>query len=726
MHPAAKRWLDAIAADPTSWDLERLLHMGGQPEWCDPRDIVAGLRSADRRTRVRTALVLRKLLVLPYTEGIRRAVVLEDPLPRLRSHLGLGLQEVDLPDILKQLATNPAYLPWSERTEDLSASSRLWLASALLERLEPTALPETHRGQPTLVHQPISLARVVFAARLGSEEYLLVMRRLDEAPPELRALILLGLYQAWSSSPQTAEPLARQLSTLLVDPDPNVADLSARFAALLMAEQPVDVLVARVRDLAVEAVAGDTSKLRCSTLVGWCLDIPDGPPQTRAGILVMAAARAGEARLIEPLLTLLPAAERANGPTAHACFVMQCLSDLVPLIDARAARRVHDTLRFVNSPDSWGHSLARLRRRLYAVIPDDFLADYESLLAQRAMEFSKDLVDLDDLMPAARVRRVWPHQRPELLRAAWNEGGAAPWQTIGLTAHWWRTRPERLLRCVREGELPRDLAASALAAEMGLEPSLAQLAAVLPRGDGEALPWPRIFVSWLERLRLGTARAEVPWLAELAKSASWPVAHAAALRARRLGEAGDGIVAHVIEVGARDAQTAAVAARLAIECGVAPSDPARLAARLRMQDPELAIAIEARFAGRDILSLAAAQRLRIAAASRAELVLEQWREVLSTAAPFAIAELLGTSTSNCSPTNAVPILDLVGALPEWGSDLERAILHRTLDADPSVRLAAYRALHSRDRNLWACAWLAYEAEFDADPNVRAFAATLPR
>ena len=74
-----------------------------------------------------------------------------------------------------------------------------------------------------------------------------------------------------------------------------------------------------------------------------------------------------------------------------------------------------------------------------------------------------------------------------------------------------------------------------------------------------------------------------------------------------------------------------------------------------------------------------------------------------------------------SPTTCAAALHIAAGMPIWSQKLEKAIVAETLDDDARVRAAAYRALASRDPEIWPVAWLAHEAVLDPDPLVRAAA-----
>ena len=74
--------------------------------------------------------------------------------------------------------------------------------------------------------------------------------------------------------------------------------------------------------------------------------------------------------------------------------------------------------------------------------------------------------------------------------------------------------------------------------------------------------------------------------------------------------------------------------------------------------------------------------------------------------------------SDFSPITMANGLEVAAAIPVWSAELEAQVTGATLHVDPRVRRAAYRALKSRDRSLFPCAWLVCEAASDPDPAVR--------
>jgi hypothetical protein len=73
----------------------------------------------------------------------------------------------------------------------------------------------------------------------------------------------------------------------------------------------------------------------------------------------------------------------------------------------------------------------------------------------------------------------------------------------------------------------------------------------------------------------------------------------------------------------------------------------------------------------------------------------------------------------CSAKTRSSALELCAQLPVWPEALEGWVVAATDNPDPGTRIAAYRALGSRDPELWRCALLVHEAQFDPDPDVRA-------
>ena len=72
-------------------------------------------------------------------------------------------------------------------------------------------------------------------------------------------------------------------------------------------------------------------------------------------------------------------------------------------------------------------------------------------------------------------------------------------------------------------------------------------------------------------------------------------------------------------------------------------------------------------------------------------------------------------------TTCAAALAVAAVIPVWSVAVEKAVLARTLDERPAVRREAYKALASRDPELWQCAWLVHEAALDPDATVRAVA-----
>ncbi|MFT4513043.1 MAG: hypothetical protein ACI89X_004306 [Planctomycetota bacterium] len=82
-----------------------------------------------------------------------------------------------------------------------------------------------------------------------------------------------------------------------------------------------------------------------------------------------------------------------------------------------------------------------------------------------------------------------------------------------------------------------------------------------------------------------------------------------------------------------------------------------------------------------------------------------------------LAHLVGMRTQPPEVT-VTATLTLLAKQPAWSRQATHAIVQATASPRASVRRAAYAALGTRDRELWACAWLAYEAALDPDPSVQ--------
>ncbi len=736
---------EAIASGQWNHEVHLLLNVAR--EQLSAFAIVDGLSSPDAGTHARTLLALRRLRKLPLPEGLA-GVLANDCVGPLRDLVGVmspehgGLLDSEV-DAVIAAVRNKAPLPWDRlgNVHQVSQANRMRLVQALLDDLEVVQLaPELLRRGPSLslVQRanlvPRAVIQVAVAAAMGREPFAFVLDRLATPEPRQRGALLAGLYHAWWTGFGLDAECAKVLTPLLGDRDEGLALGAATFAGSLLEHGRYPELVRLLGDRALAALAEGT-ELHFAVGEEPCMSVVTpslGGPATPQATWVFLAAKAGDERLVEPLLARMPEPQDSSVWDGAMWFTCACLSKLVPTMDGATALRVHDKVLPLTKLQGRGARGAGLPQhvlwvRLFAAVPDQAVDSYAT--AAEALRASwTELADLEDRMPPARVRLILPERDPEALTAAWHQGGEPRQKAIGVLIGWWADSPGQVLRLCPKAALPIELAASALPSNVPLD--LTQVAMLLPDADSARTAWSDAFANRVVQAE-ATREQELELLPKFAASRATLVARSAAQRAHRLGAAGISIVTSVLDRWAgEDASMFAAAASLAIELGVPPSDVQGLARRLE-QEPAtrvLAECLRVRFAGLSILDVPAAERARVASACGVDFDVATWREGLGEAAPGVLFAVLGGPNlgREGSPANALATLTLAAELPRWSEPTERAILHRTLDADPRVRLAAYRALHSRDRQVWAGAWLAYEAEFDLDADVRAFAATLPR
>ncbi|MCB9886964.1 MAG: hypothetical protein H6838_15840 [Planctomycetes bacterium] len=736
---------DALAA--VDWNLELHLLLNIAREQLSAFAIVDGLLAADPRARARAMLALRRLRSLPLPDGVAAALSTE-PIEPLRALVGVmspehaGLQDGEVDAVLAAIRAGGP-LPWLRLLDvrRVSPERRRQLAEALLTDLGEVHLyPSMLQRDRALAFElfpnlglPRPVAQVAAAASIGREQFDLVLQRLAAAAPKERGALLAGLYKAYGPGLDRDDACAKVLVPLLDERDADLAVFAGVFAGLLLEHSRFPQLAQRLGDRALAALAGDEPLGFEMHDPGFIMAPPSmGAPANPASWWVWLAAKAQDERLLEPLIARLPDADGITAWDGRMWFTCRCLSMLVPKMDGAAARRAHDKvvpLTRLQQRGIRGESLPPqvLWARLLAAVPDEVVESYATA-TELLQSLRHDLGDLEERMAAARARLVWPERDPLALTGAWSEGGEPRNKAVAAVYGWWMDRPGHVLRLVAEGALPKALAASALPDTVPLD--LAQLAGLLSEDDALIGDKADAFARRVARAAASRVQ-ELELLPHFAASRAVSVARAAALRAHRLGDPGVPIVASVIDRwAAGDVQLIAWAASLALDLGVPPGDVQALAARIQREAEftNQATSLLVRFGGLAILDVPDADRRNAALGSRADFDAATWRSVLGAAMPWALRGVLGGPNlgPEGSTANALAALELVAELPRWDNFTEGAVIHRTLDPDPRVRLAAYRALHSRDRNLWACAWLAYEAEFDADPDVRAYAAKLPR
>jgi hypothetical protein len=312
---------------------------------------------------------------------------------------------------------------------------------------------------------------------------------------------------------------------------------------------------------------------------------------------------------------------------------------------------------------------------------------------------------------------------PDLLVAAWWAGGEWRDAAASVVAAASRTDLDRVLKLLDDGKLPREIAAAGCG---DARLSLGTLARLLPAGGADFAAWAPALVRGITQAPPTSPEADLRALAVLAGSPVNDVAYAAAGRAVLLGEPARELSRALLARQALDAdlRTATAALRLAVEHGIELPALPDLLARLRPATEwdvrVVADAAELRFGALD--PGACKYPGESIAMAGIDVDKDALRKVLGAHAAWRLSCLLPA----CSPATCVNGLRLAGELPFWDEALEGVILGKTNDAEPRVRRAAYEALHTRDADLWPCAWLVHEAVFDPDSLVREFAQQLGR
>ncbi len=535
-----------------------------------------------------------------------------------------------------------------------------------------------------------------------------------------------------------ARNVAPLLLGLLAAPDAPTALGAAQLAAVAMQAGEVPDLQAAVVARALAAVPQlGTMQMGRFTIPSCDGTLPPRrPPEDATAVLMLAALRAGEAALRTPWLDALAAVRKAPDRVAreaHEHFLLFGLADIAASLDAATADRAWQLLqatpnigavRQAPSPQllEWNARVGLLASVSEAMVPEVIerlrsLPEQVHYAAQCGVR-----------VPAPRLRRYLEavglqdstsglHQAcPDLLAAAWAAGGeraAAAARAVACIVDWPWTE-EQLAR----GVLPRALVAAALAQWHGAPPPpLALLAAC----RDEAVFAPHL-PSRLELLDVSVA--DLPRWRDLAQAADPGVAITACRRLAELGDAARPVLQEALARLCQKAADPAVRAQaltVAVELGIDVPDPAVCLASLATSGDGAVRCHEL------------ALRLRTGEVAVEKLPIDHAFGALVLAGhPFTAADrarlgdtmrehVLRQLAWQAWPSVLARVLDGAATLPRWSREFELEIGSATNHRAPLVRAAAYRALASRDPELWACAGLVAGAEFDPDPVVRAVA-----
>lgn len=727
---------------------------------CSPFHLIAVLGDPEPRIRARAAAVLRLMLGLDLPPWL--VDLLErDPAPAAKRFAaqwirrGGPLTDAQVDQVVELLAKNDPTrsLPPIDNVTGLGAAARSRLASAMISKgLRIPADPETGtraedgQGGPGRGEgrDGIGSRNAAWwfgrAAALGPTQYQRVLvLAASVGKADVARRIVDGLVE-YSEMPHTDLPGARAAFLALLDhPAADVVAGAGTLAARWLAMHDEPAVRSSLGDLALTALGKEATTVAFGRWTG-----PDscngialyGPPATPGATLVHAAAEAGDARLVAPLLAELQRLP-ASPDTSHRWFVLECLGALAPLTDGDQARALRELLgtrpkKRLPIEDRTDQLERTILFGLYPSVPADLLPSYLPLQADefQARRFVSCLDRAADHVSEERAKMLlttadgryfeasllWLRV-PDLLVARWRAGGEDRERAVRTLGSVWRSHPERIVALVAAGQLPREFAAASLP-EVGMP--LSQFVQVLPRGEVEAAAWSGRFAKAIESATADAVDADVTALRTLASAEVAEVARAAAHRAAKLGAVGQEIARDTF---ARlsvdpDANASAAALELAVEDGIEFPALADVVARLRRSgnwfSRMVADAAALRFLGADpgrFPSKCPADALVLAGVDVDTATL---RKVFGDDVWYQLQILLQGATA----TTLVSGLEIAQGLPWWGQAIEKSVMSCTSHADPRVRRAAYEALRSRDAGVWACALLVHEASLDPDATVR--------
>lgn len=723
------------------------------------------LRSSNNRVVARAAAALRKMCGWPLTPSLE-SMLADDPAPGMCMSILLSrpLQEADVPRIAAMMSDDgpPPLSLLRNRPEPpfgnyvgptmsaLPVSARRSLAKAAIAvglRMPANPPPDPqppHRGPgeqfAQFVRSSADERAAQFFAFAAALDPLAAQMILAHSLQTEDAEVALRLLDGLRSVDMRSLPI-RLMAPLVVElrqhREPKVAAAATHLATALLEQQREPVLLQAVTARARTAVAEDVAHLRVRLQLG-----PDetvlGPEGIDAEV-VLAAAKAGDAGLLPPLLAELQRFVPAGKPLLeigdrqHAAFLLQAVAYLATAADDRQSEQLFDLLRA-----RLGTEQATGRTRLHLLVGELLFWLYARNSAQHE-EWYGDLLWLlpklsvswqpqwYETLNEPRLRRLLARPElqnryppawlrvPDLLAAMFADDGTRA-TAVQLLARCFGEHTAHVHRLLEERSLP-----DALVAAAALDASAA-VRNVAPLSSNEAT-FPAELVGSLA-WRLGSTipapeAAELPHLRRFCGWRSNRVAVAAARRAAQLGEAGSELChATLARLFTGDDPEAAVSA---LETAVAldlelPDLESRLQALAKPLGEPTAVETAARLRFLQLpLSRLQPRDLWALVLSGVDADADTLRRLLGRDAQAALHHLLGSR----SPATRTAALAIAAEQPVWSVDVERDIVGATADPLPEVRGAAYRALGTRDPELWSCALLVYEAAVDPDPTVRA-------
>ncbi|MCA8948993.1 MAG: hypothetical protein KDE27_05790, partial [Planctomycetes bacterium] len=744
-----------------------LRQLAGCDRDLDPRALRGALGAADESTRLRAAGALRRMLHLPLAAALQQRLA-DERSAAIRTALGLRplvpvVTDDDVHRWLAQLDDDPGAKPPFTRSDQLklTAGTRRELVRRLIAIARAAPVPDTAPSLDDLVttewHWPATRGPdpastcLRDAAALGPEAWLTVLGlAVQSDSPWLRTRALCAAILR-PMPPAAGRPAAGLVEALVASGDPVLEFAGAGLADRLLRVASAPYLEAAVRRRAHAALDADVAELELTHGPrGWCGTGRDGVglPRSANAWHLLTAARLGDTALFAPLAAMLRAANE-SGASQHRWLLLCCLRHLAPKLDTSQAalllpllQRDHARPSALLYQSNESYHVDGIVDRLFAIAPATLVPWYRDVLfanSHRLHSAASALGTLTD-PPLDRVRLIMSRLQantpwqlllrvPEVLADAPNDSlhedssALSPAVRRALAFAWLREF-DRLRACERAGELPPDLAAALAAAT---PPTLAVLAELLPE-----LPAPNRELTILASAIVtappapGPAgrAADLAALRRLANGPSYAIAALAARRAATLGPEGHEFAAVVLDrlASSERHDPLRTAIRTSAELGIVlPKLPARL--RRLVASPNGATE-----AGLAWLRLRPAwppgfafDRLAAIGHGRLEASMTELREAMHGDANRLVAVL-----GDGHPSTLRRALDLACSAADWNQNLEQAVLRQTLHADANVRLAAYRAVATRDAERCVAALLVHEGEFDPDPRIRALAADAPR
>lgn len=682
--------------------------------------------------RLRAAILLRRTLRMPIPLAWHDAIAADPAAPWMQEAVVVRWSNATMERCIAAAEAGMATeLAWNTG-DNGTPEQRLRLALALCAVIwkGPTESNERSPGawarqiQIALQLDPRSLPRLLELAQNGGDV------------PRVRASVegVDGAVQLAPGVPsEVASQLAPLVENLLSSSDGWVRLAATRLAARIVASVEAPALAATVSREAVALLGGsaiaDATHFPTPRL---CPPGPVGRPPLAdpAAAVVFAAADAGELALLAPMLA------KVRAPVADAKdvldqgrrgFAWHCLARLAGHVDADSAAQLWDLARDPKlgaslDPDDLQPLFCGLLQclpiaRLPEVLFDrGFLERFDGHgLATLASSRRREVLRLAD----GRVARLIPGYRfePELLRALLGEADAQRALEVVRGFHDERWIAEQ----VAEGVVPvapflRDRRALAENVFLFLPPSIH-----FGRAKDDS--------DWFHRLRSMPALASERRNWELLANADDPAL--AAVACRRLLELGDAGLAAAGRAAQRlvaderaDRRGAGmwIATRLGLR--VPDHDAVRGQVLASTEKAAQPYGFAVRVLAQE-LSLSAvpspfvAEVAALAGVPVGKVELEQWcgdvreQDLLRLLASDAVVVV----------EQALKVAATIGL---WSDRLTTIVARQTTDPEPRVRAAAYMALATRDPEQCTAAMLVHEAEFDADPSVRALAPTVPR